>query len=751
MSTYDFTRLSAFDFEELILDLLQADWETSLEIFTPGRDGGVDLRAFSESKEEAIVQCKHMPNTTFAKLLAHLKTEELPKVRALAPKRYVLATSLGLSPANTKALVTLFKPYLRRQSDVYGRDRINALLRRHKKVETANFKLWLTSTAVLQRVLHNAEHVQTQFEVRLVSRKAPLFVQNDAFPRAQEILDDSRVVIISGEPGIGKTTLAEMLLFAHLEQGFQPVVIEGEIDEGKRLFEANTKQIFYFDDFLGETFLPERPELLAKNQDSSLVHFMDAIRATHASRFILTTREHILRTALNASEKLRRSSIIADKCLLELRDYSLGQKARILYNHLYFSDLPSDYKLAILQNEFYFEVIRHRNFNPRLIEWLSGYARVKTVPAHDYQRHVRALLNNPGEIWAHAFDNQISEAARNVLFMMAVLSWSAATDVLYASWQALHQFKSRKYNFPTRANDFKRALNELESSFIQISDQRVSFLNPSIRDFVQSLFQSDGDYARDVIESADRFSQIRSLRDLQQASNGIALTEALAPTPPVIQALTRLIGAPHVRWHREANGSLTGTYLDDAPDTRLRTIIKWAEETKSRDLLSILTLGYEHLQKGLSFFIPSILDVLRALETSPWVYEHGGAELHRALMDRILDNLSNARNYDWRSLFDYRAASPPWPSDDEARFGLEYQAYRRRGVYDEFADCQELADLESMRDSLRDIQKSHRQVFKTVIKKLNVAIERTRKSMDNDSDDDYQPISESKRSPRKHG
>jgi hypothetical protein len=262
---------------------------------------------------------------------------------------------------------------------------------------------------------------------------------------------------------------------------------------------------------------------------------------------------------------------------------------------------------------------------------------------------------------------------------------------------------------------------------------------------MQSLFQSNGDYARDVIDAANRFSQISSLRDLQQASDGTALTEALAPTPPVIQALERVIGAPHLRWHREANGRLMGTYLDDAPDSRLRTIIKWAEETRSRDLLAMLTLGHEHLQKGLSFFIPSILDVLRALETSPWVYEHGGAELHHALMDGILDNLSSARNYDWRSLFDYRATSPPWPADHEARFGLEYQAYRRRGVYDEVAECQELADLESMRDGLRDIQRSHRQVFRTVIKKLNVAIEQTRKSMDDDSDDGYQPISESKR------
>jgi hypothetical protein len=55
-----------------------------------------------------------------------------------------------------------------------------------------------------------------------------------------------------------------------------------------------------------------------------------------------------------------------------------------------------------------------------------------------------------------------------------------------------------------------------------------------------------------------------------------------------------------------------------------------------------------------------------------------------------------------------------------------------------------LSLLERMRDRLRDIQKSHRQVFKTAIRKLNVAIEQTRKSMDRDSEGDYQPISENK-------
>jgi hypothetical protein len=71
-------------------------------------------------------------------------------------------------------------------------------------------------------------------------------------------------------------------------------------------------------------------------------------RAEH-SRFILTTREHILRNALQISEKLAHSPHFQHRCVVELGDYSYAQKARILYNHLYFSDLPQPYRDAVLE------------------------------------------------------------------------------------------------------------------------------------------------------------------------------------------------------------------------------------------------------------------------------------------------------------------------------------------------------------------------------------------------------------------
>jgi hypothetical protein len=97
-----------------------------------------------------------------------------------------------------------------------------------------------------------------------------------------------------------------------------------------------------YDDFLGQIFLKDRSEYLGRNQDAALVDFIEMVQQSPSAKFILTTREHILRSALQVSERLAQSVLLQHRCVLELRDYSYGDKARILYNHLYFSDLPQE-------------------------------------------------------------------------------------------------------------------------------------------------------------------------------------------------------------------------------------------------------------------------------------------------------------------------------------------------------------------------------------------------------------------------
>jgi hypothetical protein len=139
-----------------------------------------------------------------------------------------------LSVSNKSEIQEIFSPFIRAPNDVLGSGDIDGLLGRHPEVLRANFKLWLSSTEVLERVLHNATACQTEFEIERVRRRLPSFVQNAALPRAQEILNTGNLLSISGAPGIGKTTLAEILLYAHLEKGYgsssQPpvVVIQGQ-------------------------------------------------------------------------------------------------------------------------------------------------------------------------------------------------------------------------------------------------------------------------------------------------------------------------------------------------------------------------------------------------------------------------------------------------------------------------------------------------------------------------------------------
>ena len=284
MPEYDFHQLSPHDFERLVRDLLQTHWSKQLESFKAGRDGGIDLR-YSRGPDSIIVQVKHYVRTSFAGLIRNLKGEEA-KISKLSPSRYIVVTSLPLSPENKEKIVAALPSAPLVVSDILGQDDLNNLLGRHPVVEQGHPKLWLTSRSVLDNVLHNAEVTRSEFEVRRIHQQIRRYVQTDAFREAETRLADQSVVMVSGPPGIGKTTLAHMLLYEHLSQGWQAVVIDRDINEGAKLLQRHLNQVFYFDDFIGATLIGEG----VNANDKALLSFIALVRDDPTSRLILTTR-----------------------------------------------------------------------------------------------------------------------------------------------------------------------------------------------------------------------------------------------------------------------------------------------------------------------------------------------------------------------------------------------------------------------------------------------------------------------------
>jgi hypothetical protein len=310
------------------------------------------------------------------------------------------------------------------------------------------------------------------------------------------------------------------------------------------------------------------------------------VQASPTARLIMTTREHILRQAVITSEKLRHSRLIDSRCVLEIGDYSQEQRAQILYNHIYFSELPDEYRSALMAGRFYREIILHRKFNPRLIDWLSSYQRIKkSVPVTRYQHFVRELLSNPAEIWTYAYENQVSDAARSVLLALFTFRGKCRPSLLKPAFLSLHEFRSKRYGFKTAPSDWHRALGELNGSFIRPGDE-IDVIDPSVLDMLNAVVRRDSLNALDMLDGAVRFAQARQIWTFAIAQgNGNVLSELAADPTRVAAAFQRLLSAPR----KYGTGTGAVVHFDDNQELRIGTMTDMAQVLRSEQLARIAT------------------------------------------------------------------------------------------------------------------------------------------------------------------
>lgn len=494
MPDYDFTAcLSPIDFELLVKDLLEAEMGIQFENFRDGKDKGIDLRHAPQKGDKAtIVQCKRYGAKDFSNLKSKLKNEELKKIKKLKPGKYILATSVSLSPTQVDDLKLLLSPFVQSTSDIYGRERLNSLIRKHSDVERRHNKLWIGSTAIMEELLHSGIHVISREEVKAALASAKLYVKNESFDEALEILSSHRVCIISGIPGIGKTTLARMLLLYFKEVGYEIVKIDDDVSEVRGLnFHAKPK-FYYYDDFLGQTSLSSK---FNKNEDKRLLAFMDQISKSENSVFVLTTREYILKQAGMIYEPFDKARLDANKCIVDLEKYSRRIRAQILYNHLFFSDLGGGYVEVLVASGKYKDIVDHPNYSPRLIQYLTSMDWVADVGTSGYVSKFLSNLDNPVLLWEHAFERQIQRASQDLLLVMASLPARAEVRDLETAFEAFRVVRSKMFGEVRSPAEFKDALRELDGTFLAIQKVEggllVLFHNPSIRDFIEPRVLED--------------------------------------------------------------------------------------------------------------------------------------------------------------------------------------------------------------------------------------------------------------------
>ncbi|MDD2896020.1 MAG: restriction endonuclease [Aliarcobacter sp.] len=523
MIDYDFSTLNDKEFEDLSIDLISKDKNKRFERFKVGKDGGIDGRFYYDDGTQEVIQCKHYLKTGFNSLISSLKKKndkginEIEKVKKLNPIKYIFVTSLPLSAENKKTIKELFYPHIKNDNDIYGKEDLNVILKNNPDIEKRYYKLWLSSTVVLDKIFNNAIESRSEFLLEDIKEKSKYYVVTENHDKAIEKLENSHIIIIAGEPGIGKTTLAEHLALWYIEKDFRFYNIENSINEAENIYKRDEKQIFYFDDFLGANYL----NAIEDKKDSHIVKFIDRVKKDKTKRFILTSRTNIFNQGLALSDTFRSKNVESEEFIIKIESLKDIDKAMILYNHIWHSDLSENFIDEIYVDKRYKVIIGHKNFNPRLISFITDVQKIskEKIEANNYWSYVVEKLENPQDIWKNTFDKQSDDFIRIIVTLVVFNGNKIEESKLKNAYKEYIKL-SRLQNDSHISKEFDSIIEEVVKYFLnrtQTYNKTIEYtlFNPSISDFILMRYRDKFEILENVFKSLQTLESLTQLKSLK--------------------------------------------------------------------------------------------------------------------------------------------------------------------------------------------------------------------------------------------
>lgn len=492
LSNYDFhALLQPLEFEVLVCDVVSQRDNVPFRTFKEGRDQGID-GFYTDGKTETVIQVKRYAQQAFKPLIHSLK-QDLQKVRKLKPDRYILGISMALTRQQTKDIVELFKEFNVTEHDILDRVELNRLLSQptYRKVIINQPKLLIPNSNVLEHLLkeylHSRIYRESAYRLKDACKIAKTFIPSKVYRSAVTNWDINRTIILSGEPGVGKTTIAQILALAHLYQdqlnGFRWVY---SIDDIYSMLDEDQIQVFILDDYWGSIIEKEKNK---KEEERLAKLIKDIENFPNDTRLIITTREYILQQLIHKSPLLKK---IFDNYTLicNLEAYTESEKTSILFSRLYYSKL--NYEHVNYLHLHTDEIVYHDNYNPRVLSLFLDQQPQSYETPEDYLNRLLNYLDCPSDFWRDIFDNLSNEAKFVALLLLITSTPSLQEDIEICYKNSLHYYFTE-----THTKNLSESLRELEETMIktvyddEYDDIFLYFINPSAQDFLLDFLKEN--------------------------------------------------------------------------------------------------------------------------------------------------------------------------------------------------------------------------------------------------------------------
>lgn len=513
---YDFSKINDEEYEELFKDILKSTTGENFRTFAKGRDGGIDVIS-TNAKNRIIGQAKHYVKTPMTQLLKDLQNKEKPKVTRLNPDRYIVAFSQEITSQAYEKILEIFSPFLKDGNDIYDLKRMKEILDKNEKLINKWYKLWLPSKEIIDKILKNSENAITSFYKEKIDKEVQLFIETKYYKEAIKTLEKENVIIIHGNPGTGKTTLANILVYQFLARDYKlKYIMNSELSNINNLINIDEKEIILIDDFLGSNILE-----LEAGKETALATLINLCRFKKNKKLILVTRTVLYNRAKNTYEKFNEVDNKICNLMIDTSRINILERAKILYNYLSFYGINSTEKYeAFIKNKLYLKIIRSHNFNPRIVAEIVENAALRLDNNDEIVQMIDDSLSNPNSIWEYYYKNLNAEE-KIILKLIAIFNREINMDILKDVFDGIYHKIAKKCNLSIKENCFLESIRTLSGSLVRIVNREdskmINLANPSIRDYIIDIFSKNEDNL--ITDYIDTNLYIEQLLFLYQITN----------------------------------------------------------------------------------------------------------------------------------------------------------------------------------------------------------------------------------------
>ncbi|WP_393096702.1 hypothetical protein [Streptomyces sp. LN325] len=344
-------------FQDLCAAVLREVWAQSVHTFADSNDGGRDGAFYGTWQQPPdpigvqdvpdgpfVLQCKHTKKADTTLTPSEL-SDEFDKVQALVERglcgSYVLLTNArvsGISGATIRQ--RLLDAGVAYPLILDGQWICDTIATRQR---LRTFVPRVYGLGDLSQILDERAYNQAQALLGYLRDELATFVVTDAYRRAVQAVQEHGFVLLLGEPGIGKSVIAETLAMTALDAWGCLTVKAPDADGLIRHWNPHeTNQFFWIDDAFGSV---RHERHLTDDWTRRMREVMTAVRS--GAKVVLTSRDYIYRDARRYLKESTYPLLHEQRVVVDAAQLSPEERRQILYNHIKLGDQPREIRSSM--------------------------------------------------------------------------------------------------------------------------------------------------------------------------------------------------------------------------------------------------------------------------------------------------------------------------------------------------------------------------------------------------------------------